>query len=232
MLSADPSLLDLRTSQGDYAERPPRSFHIYQWTIGPNLSPMQVAAKFDRAETLAAMERFATPEQRLMLACHHGDSASAHAIVASHPGIVARLAPTDRRALADEAWAGNTAAVELMLALGFDPLVLGGQDGKGGTALHNAAWQGWDACVAALLRHPALKSMLTIRDGHFDRSPTHWCVHGSANRRNPAGDYPAILRMLFDAGAPLEPEVLDFDDAPAEISEIIAQVSASRGATP
>ena len=37
ILERDPSALSLRTSQGDYDEKAPSSYHIYQWTLGPNL---------------------------------------------------------------------------------------------------------------------------------------------------------------------------------------------------
>ena len=93
MLSADRSLLRLRTSQGDYGEKAPSSLHIYQWTIGPNLTPLQVAAKFGRQETLRVMEEFASPEERLLLACHQGDGAAARAIVTANTRIVERLGP-------------------------------------------------------------------------------------------------------------------------------------------
>ena len=66
MLQADPALLALRTGQGEYGEKRPSSFHIYQWTIGPNLSPLQAAAKFEQHETLRGhgavrVARAATP---------------------------------------------------------------------------------------------------------------------------------------------------------------------------
>ena len=64
MLEADPSLIALRTRQGEYDEKPPSSYHIYQWTVGPNLTPLQVAAKFGRHETLRVMKQFASPRAR------------------------------------------------------------------------------------------------------------------------------------------------------------------------
>jgi hypothetical protein len=51
MVQADPTVLGLRTSQGEYAEKPPSSYQIYQWTLGPNLSPLQVAARFGHMDT-------------------------------------------------------------------------------------------------------------------------------------------------------------------------------------
>ncbi|HEY5059933.1 MAG TPA: hypothetical protein VII52_00295, partial [Gemmatimonadaceae bacterium] len=104
MLQVRAALLDLRTGQGDYGERPPSSYHIYLWTIGANLTPLQTAARFRQDQTLEAMRQFASAEQRLMLACHQGNSRDAHAIVASDPGIVERLGADDRRALTDAAW--------------------------------------------------------------------------------------------------------------------------------
>src|SRR5258707_1321353 len=68
MLQANPKLLDLRTGQGDYGEKPPSSYHIYNWTIGPR-SPLEVASQFDHQDTLDAMLTFASPLHRLLLAC-------------------------------------------------------------------------------------------------------------------------------------------------------------------
>ena len=75
MLEANPKLLDLRTGQGDYGEQPPSSYHIYFWTIGDSRSPLDVAAQFEQRETLRTMLEFASPLQRLLLACRRGDEA-------------------------------------------------------------------------------------------------------------------------------------------------------------
>src|SRR5207237_7782414 len=128
--------------QGEYAAQPPSSYHISLWTIGANLSPLQTAARFKRRETLAAMSQFASPEQRLLLACHEGHGDEARAIVRARPDIIERLGPADRRALTDEAWTANAPAVELMMELGFDPFAPSVTGPTGGTALHCAAWQG------------------------------------------------------------------------------------------
>ncbi len=205
MLESDPTLLRLRTSQGDYAERPPSSYHIYQWTIGPNLTPLQVAAKFGQRETLRVMETFASPEQRLLLACHEGDRDAATAIVTAHPGIVERLGPPDSQALANEAWAANAPAVELMLDLGFDPGVPSGQRLTGGNALHCAAYEGSVDCVSAILRRPSGRGLVTVRDGTYQGTPLDWCRHGSRGCGNPRADHAAVARLVVDAGAPVDP---------------------------
>jgi ankyrin repeat protein len=215
MLEARPSLLQLRTSQGEYAEKPPSSYHVYQWTIGPNLSPLQVAAKFGQNETLAVMERFAAPEERLLLACHQADGDAARAIVATHPGIIEELGPIDRRALTDEAWAANAPAVELMLELGFDPSVPSVSGPTGGNALHCAAWKGAVACVAALLRRPAGRALLEVREPVYGGTPLSWCSHGSANSGRHGADHAEVARMLIAAGARVGSEMADWEGSDA-----------------
>ncbi|MEX2152369.1 MAG: hypothetical protein WD825_03470 [Gemmatimonadaceae bacterium] len=213
MVEKDPSLLGLRTSQGEYAEKPPSSYHIYQWTIGPNLSPLQVATKFEHRETVEVMEKLATPEERLLLACHQGLSGEARAIVRAHPGIVERLEPVERRALTDEAWAANAQAVELMLELGFDPAVPSVIGPTGGTALHCAAWEGSVQCVTAILRYPSGRALIETRDSTWQGTPLGWCCHGSRNCGNPRADHAEVARLLLAAGARADPDMEGCADA-------------------
>ena len=209
MLTKEPSLLALRTSQGDYGEKPPSSYQIYQWTIGPNLSPLQVAARFGRHETLAEMQRFASPEQRLLLACHLGQKDEARAIVQAHPGIVEGLAAPDRRALTDEAWAANAPAVEIMLELGFDPAAPSVSGPTGGTALHCAAWEGSVDCVSAILKYPGGRALIEAREPTYGGTPLSWCCHGSRNCGNPRADHAEVARLLIAAGARVNPELTE-----------------------
>jgi ankyrin repeat protein len=205
MLQANPGLLRLRTSQGDYGEKKPSSYHVYQWTLGPNRSPLQVAARYGQVETLRVMEQFATPEERLLLACHRGDRDTALAIVRANEGIVAKLGPVDRRALTDEAWAANAPAVELMLELGFDPSQTTGSGPTGGTALHCAAWEGSVACIAALLAHPSGRALIEAKDRTYNGTPLGWTAHGSLNCGNPNADHAEVARRLIAAGAKVDP---------------------------
>jgi ankyrin repeat protein len=201
LLGQDASPLSLRTGQGEYGERKPSSFHIYMWTIGPNLTPLQTAAKFGRLETLAAMRAIATPLQRFLLACHEGDRDEAAAIVRAQPGIVQGLQGAERRALTDAAWVANAPAVELMLELGFDPAVQSDSGPTGGTALHCASWQGSIACVTALLGHPAGRALLEARDSTYQGTPLQWCCHGSVDCGDSRADHVAVARALLAAGA-------------------------------
>src|SRR5690606_16393631 len=155
---------------------PPSSYHIYLWTIGDGRSPLDTAAQFDQPETLAAMMEFASPVRRLLFACRRADEAGARAILRANPGIVRSMPAADHRPITDAAWAGDAAAVALMLELGFDPGTPG-QDS--GAALHCAAWQGSPETVAVLLRHPTSHRLTEARDAHHGATPLGWCCHGS-----------------------------------------------------
>ena len=201
MLERDRSLLDRRISQGEYAERKPSSYHIYHWTMGPNLTPLQVAGKFGKRETAAAMLPFASPVQRLLLACHEGRGDEARAIVRENHGIVASLSGDDARALTSEAWAANAPAVEVMMELGFDPSVPVTVGPRGGTALHCAAWEGSPECVAAILKHERGRALVNVKELQYGGTPLSWCAHGSRNSSRPKDGYSVVERLLREAGA-------------------------------
>ncbi len=218
MLEADPGLLALRTGQGAYGEQPPSSSHIYTWTIGASLTPLDVAARFGHPDTVAMMSRFATPSGRFQAACRAGDAVLAREVLGQEPGLVARMAPGDHRLITDAAWAGDARAVALMLELGFDPRTPGHD---GGTALHCASWHGSAATVEALLRHPLGLECLSVADGHYGATPLGWCCHGSLHGPR-AGDHARIALLLLQAGARPGPDTMEA--APA----VAAQLSGFR----
>ena len=226
LLQRNSSVLRLRTSQGDYAEKRPSSYHIYQWTIGPNLTPLQAASKFGQRETLEVMLTFAPTEQRLLLACHEGRGDDARRIAREHPGIVERLGPDDARALTDAAWLPNPRAVELMMELGFDPAIPSVTGPAGGNALHCAAWEGSVESVTAILRYPSGRAIIEAREPVWGGTPLSWCCHGSRNCGNPRADHAGVARLLIDAGARIDP-ALD-SCAPA----MQAVLDAARGDAP
>jgi ankyrin repeat protein len=205
LLTADPSLLALRTGHGAYAEKPPSSYHIYFWTIGQNMTPLHAAVHFGQHETVKVMQAFASPEQRLLLACFTGDAAEVRAIVAEHPGVVARLMEMHQSALAEAAWIANAAAVRLMLELGFDPGAISVSGGAGGTALHCAAWEGSPQCVEAILAYPSGRALIETLDTSFGATPLGWCCHGSLNCGDPRAKHVEVARLLLAAGARVDP---------------------------
>lgn len=202
MLRSDPSLLNLLTSQGEYGEKPPSSYHIYFWSIGSGLTPMQVAAQFEQHETLAVMREFASPLQRFLFAARSGDADAARRMSRDHPRIVETMTPQDHGAITDAAWKGDARAVELMVELGFDPKAPGHDSG---TALHCAAWEGSAESVAALLRHPEARVLVTLKDAHYGATPLGWCCHGS-RFGNTTHDHAGVTRLLLEAGARTGPD--------------------------
>ncbi|MEO8561336.1 MAG: ankyrin repeat domain-containing protein [bacterium] len=199
MLERQPELLDLRTGRDEYGEQPPSSYHIYFWTIGSVLSPLEVAAQFEHRATLKAMTALASPLRRLLLACRLGDESAARALLRAHPDVVASMQPDDHRAVSDAAWNGDAKAVGLMLDVGFDPRTPGHDSG---TALHCAAWRGSTETVRALLHSERGRACVPIRDAHYHATPLGWCCHGSENgdkRRDHAG----VALQLLEAGAAL-----------------------------
>lgn len=215
LLTADPTLLDARTNQGDYGEQPPSSFHIYTWTLGPNLSPMQVAAQFDQPAVRKIMLDFATPIQRFVDACVRADAPAARALASAYPEAVAQLTAADHGSLADAAWRSDAKAVALMLEMGFDPMVPGA---TGGTALHCAACEGSVESVTAILAHPRAAELIELRDAAYDSTPFGWTCHGAANSGNRRADHAAVARLLLAAGANPEPYT---ESAPASIRAAI-----------
>lgn len=215
LLEADPSLIERRTGRGEYDEQPPSSFHVYTWSVGQHLSPMQVAAQFDQEGALDVLRTFASPTQRLVAACAGGRREEATALLRDRPQLVDELSLEDARALPDAGWAGNEEAVDLMLAIGFDAAATG-QDG--GTVLHCAAWQGAAACVETALRYDAVRALIERPDRVHGSTPLGWCCHGARHCGNRAGDYPEVARLLLDAGARPGPNI---EDAPEDVLTVI-----------
>jgi len=208
MVQADPTVLDLRTTQGEYGEKAPSSYHIYMWTIGPDLSPLQVAAQFEQTRALALLQTLATPRQRLLAALAQGDAPAARALLHEHPDLLQALTPEDRRVLPEAAWAARTRAVALMLELDFDPLT---PNAGGATALHCAAWEGAADCVAVLLRHPRAAELVAHREPTYGGTPLDWCCHGSchAGANKP---HAAVARLLLSAGAEPRSDIRDVSE--------------------
>ena len=217
LLESDAALLEERTGQGAYGARPPSSYHIYFWTIGQNLSPLQVAAQFGQTEAVEVIRTFAGPKQLLLEACASVDADEARRLVRAHPQLVGELTPADHRALADAAWAGDAAAVELMLDLGFDPAARGHD---GGSALHCAAWEGSVACVEAILRHERGGRLVDDRDPHYGATPLGWCCHGAMHCGGPRAEHATVARRLLEAGA--EPPA-DTSEIPAAVRDVIRE---------
>ena len=135
---------------------------------------------------------------QLVAACSRGDRSAADAMLAERPGLRNEIGPEHYPAFYRAAERNDLAALEAMLACGFDPNRADESIGK--TTLHVAAMEGWPEAVRLLLEHGA---SVAVRDREFNAPPLIWAAEGS--RASGAGrDHAAVGRLLLDAGSPVE----------------------------
>jgi ankyrin repeat protein len=90
---------------------------------------------------------------QLVAACSRGDGSAAAAILARWPHLRNEIGPEHYAAFYRAAERNDIAALEAMLACGFDPNR--GDESIGKTTLHVAAMEGWPQAVRLLLVHGA-----------------------------------------------------------------------------
>jgi ankyrin repeat protein len=134
----------------------------------------------------------------LVGACMRHDRAAVDAILAEHGAIRDAIADEHYAAFYRAAERNDAAALELMLACGFDPNRPDESIGK--TALHAAAMEGWPDAVRVLLAHGA---SVDARDREFKAVPLIWAAEGSRSS-TPDRDHAAVGRLLLDAGSSVE----------------------------
>jgi Ankyrin repeat len=214
-LHDDHESLDHRTGQGKYAvahngkraatreEIGDRRGDIYRWVFDHNVSAVEAATRLGYDDIVELLLRNASPAQRLLAACATADRVVAEAVVVSQPDVVAGLTRDQMRLISDRAHANDTAAVVLMLDLGFDARVSGPDYPD---ALHWAAFLGNAPMVRALLRHdPAIG----VREPSYDGTPLDWCLYGSVHGwMKDKGDFATTATLLLDAGERFKPAVL------------------------
>jgi ankyrin repeat protein len=214
-LTDDPGALDHRIGEGQFRVRhngrraaTPEEIgdgrgDVYRWVLGHYLTPIDVAAKLQHSDIVELLLERASPTQRLLAACATADRASAEQVIAAHPGIVSRLTPREARVMADRAYWNDTAAVALMVDLGFDPRAIGHDHGD---ALHWAAFLGNADMVRALLtRDPAIG----VRDTNYDATPLGWSLYGAVmGEASKRGNFVEVVRLLLAAGEVAEASML------------------------
>jgi ankyrin repeat protein len=213
-LRDDPDALDHRTWHGKYrtvhngrpstlAEIGSQRGDIYRWVFGHNVSALDVARMLGFDDMYDLLLQHASPAQQLLAACASADRAAAEAIVASHPHVVASLTREEKQLIGDRAHANDTAAVQLMLEVGFDPLVPGPDDFE---PIRWAVFHGNAAMTRALLRHTP---PLNTPDRSYGGTLLGNCLYGALHGWNSAtGDFPATVRLLLDAGEQVKPAFL------------------------
>lgn len=215
-LRDDPEALDHRIWQGKYTAvhkgRPSAREEIgdhrgdfYRWVFGHNVSALDAARALGFEDILNLLLRHASPAQRLLAATAAGDRPAAEAIVAAHPDVVASLSRDQMRLIADKAHANDTAAVLLMLDLGFDARIPGPDEFE---AIRWAAFHGNADMTRALLRH---SPPINVPDPSYGGTPLDNCLYGALHGwscdSSPC-DFPTTVQLLIDAGERVRPEYL------------------------
>jgi ankyrin repeat protein len=155
-----------------------------------------------------------------LAALQHADQHTVQEQLARDPGLPARLSEAQQAAaLIRAAETGHTAALALMLDLGFPVDARDGDDG--GTALHAAAYSGSADAVRLLLGRGA---NFEARDTTWDSPPLDWAAVGSGERpgTNPRPDWIATVQALLDAGASTESITLSPDEPKQPSPEVAA----------
>ena len=212
-------LLELLLSRGADPDAP-----------GPDgRSPYRAATAAGRDDLADALHRHgaradASDADHLLSDCMRGDTAAARRKLVRDPGLLDRLADSERAAIVTAAEAGNTDAVRAMLDIGF-PLDARGHDGA--TPLHTAAYAGSAATVRLLLARGADPE---ARDTNWDTTPLTWALVGSggAASNKPAAGWTDTVAALLDAGA----ETTDIelaDDDPRPPSPAVVTLLRDRG---
>ncbi len=179
-----------------------RGGSIYQWSLGFNLSPHEVALKRGHTKIYEFLMDRSAPEAKFLVACTSANRAVAESIAADHPEMVGTLDEEDLALLPKFCWETNKNidAVRLMLDLGFP--VDAREHNHGCTALHNAAWCGDLELVQLLIErgHPT-----DVRDPDYESTPIGWAVHSCTEaKRHPNGKFPEVVQLLLDNGTPFD----------------------------
>ena len=189
VLAAHPDALRSRSNHGPHmASRPPGG-HMYIYRMGVGMRPLPFASTKGHHKFVEQLLKRTSPTEQLIHATWTGDRARAHELVERHRGLVASLAPDERRAICDAAWNNNREGVALMLEVGF-PVDARGDDN--GTPLDRAAVRGYADIVEVLLAHNP--SLDVTND--FGGTPLGGAVWGAGNFRDPQGDYPKTVDLL------------------------------------
>ena len=179
--------------------------HIYSWTLGFDLTPIELARKRGNDEAVMLLLARASPKVRYLDACWSADGERARAELAARPNLMNELDDEDRRVINHAAWWYRPAAVRLMLELGFDPHVRGVHQS---TVLDRACFHGYADIVQTLLAHDR-NPPLTV-ENEFGGTPIGTCIYGAMNGWDTGHprDHARTLALLLDAGARPDPTII------------------------
>jgi hypothetical protein len=127
-------------------------------------------------------------------ACASGDRAAVRRLLDDDPALAVRAVAARPHQIVTAARQGRTAAVALMLEVGFDVNAREVPHPHQQTALHVAAWNGDAATVRCLVEHGA---DLTVRDATFAATPLGWAEHRRQGEEERA-DRTAVVHRLSE----------------------------------
>lgn len=139
------------------------------------------------------------PIDRLVAACGRADRKAAEQLLGAHPELRGEFEAEHYAVLYRAAERGDAAAIDALLACGFDPNR--GDDEIGKTALHCAAMAGQMDAVRVLLSRGASPA---ARDREFNATPLVWAAEGARTKAADSSDHARVGCMLLDAGSPVE----------------------------
>jgi ankyrin repeat protein len=189
----------------------PDGLSLYRWAISQGRDDLAALLRDHGARDDT------TSAERFLAACARADTDGVHSYLQNQPNLITELSTAEMgTALMRAAEDGNTAAIKLMLDLGF---LVDARGDHGGTALHSAASAGSTSAVRFLLDQGA---DLEARDTSWDSTPLIWAMVGSGERigRAPDADWVATVQVLLDAGADTNDVTLSPDDPKAPSPEV------------
>ncbi len=175
---------------------------IYQWTLGFNQAPQEIAHHRGHQEMFDRLMSSTPLKEQFLIACMLVNRPLAEALVKKSPDLIGQLNDEDKGLLAKCCWETNLnkEAVRLMLDVGFP--VDAPEFNHGFLPLHNAAWCGDPELVELLLQrgHPVDR-----RDPTYKATALGFAIHSCVTaKRHPEGDFPSVAKLLLEAGTPLD----------------------------
>ena len=198
LLDAHPESIRTVVSAEYFPMRDPRAGGtIYNWAIGTDKSPHEVAREFGHDEVLELLHSRTPDDLRLPIACALGDEPAVDRLVAADPAAAAKLNRKEHVKLPAAARNNQTRTVALMLKAGW-PVDLPGPEHA--TALHWAAFHGNAEMVRALMARGAPSG---VKDPIHGGTPLHWAEYGSVHGwQCRTGEYPEVIELLQTKPAP------------------------------
>ena len=207
-LEANPACCDMRLGLEEWNTEGNAAANIYNWTLGHDATPQQVARMRSSDQVLPLLLQHASPQRRLMDAIWEADRERVDTLLAEHPNLLKELSLDDHRALARAAWWYRPEAVKLMLRLGFTPNVPGIHQS---TPLDRAAFHGYSDIVELLLTGDP-QPPVHVRN-EFGGTPLGACLHGFRfgwTTGHPQ-DHQATVELLLAAGSKVEHYMLQLE---------------------